>query len=89
MNIGFKSVSSKFQEHFQGFSSKIDECFDGELRVFQGSFKGIQDVSWVFRESLKEVYRVFKVYQKSSKEGLFCCRCMTVVAASQAEGGLV
>ena len=34
-------VSSKFQESFQGFSSNNDECFEGDLRVFQGNFKGI------------------------------------------------
>ena len=59
---------ASFKNLFQGYSSKIDECFDGELRVFQGSFKGIQVVSGVFWEFLKEVYRVFKVDQKSSKE---------------------
>ena len=33
-----------FKKHFNGVSSKIDECFEGDLRVFQGSLKGISRV---------------------------------------------
>ena len=43
-----KDVSWKFHESFKGFSggvsSNIDQCFEVDLRVFQGSFKGILSV---------------------------------------------
>ena len=56
----FKQVSSKFQAHFQCFSSKIDEFLreiKGLLREFQGHCKKDKEVSVVFRECFKEVYR--------------------------------
>ena len=43
----FKDVLSVFRGYFKKgstvfqVSSKIDECFEGDLWVFQGSFKGV------------------------------------------------
>ena len=45
-----------FEESFHGVLSKIDECIEGDLKVFQGSFKGIsKKFQVVFRECLKKV----------------------------------
>ena len=41
----FKKSSTVFQ-----VSSKIDECFEGDLWVFQGSFKGISKKLSKFQE---------------------------------------
>ena len=38
-------------------SRKIDGCFEGGLRVFQGSFKGVSRMFYVF---LKKVSSVFQ-----------------------------
>ena len=32
------------QESFQGVLSNIEQCFEVDLKVFQGSFKGISSV---------------------------------------------
>ena len=65
----FKNVSSKFQERFQGFSSKIDECFDEELRVFQGNSR-VFGKFWVFGECLNEVYNL-KYIKSLPKKAFF------------------
>ena len=49
-----------FQESFQGVSSNIDQCFEVDLRVFQGSFKGI---SSVFKRSFKSVLSVSRKFK--------------------------
>ena len=45
----------------------IEGCFEGVLRVFQGSFKGVS-LKFHGRGSLKDVSRVFHDFQGLFKE---------------------
>ena len=54
----FKQVSSKFQKRFQGFYGKIDECFEGLSRMFQGYYKGIS------KKMMKSLGRFMSVSRK-------------------------
>ena len=74
----FKDVSRVFRGYFKKgstvfqVSSKIDECFEGYLWVFQGSFKGISKKLRKFegcRECFKKVQRIFKVFQQRKFTG--------------------
>ena len=51
----FKKDSTVFQ-----FSSKIDEYFEGDLWVFQGSFKGMSKKLRKFQGCFESVLRRFK-----------------------------
>ena len=53
----FKVVSRNLLEISIGVSSEIYECYEGDLRVFHGSFKGI----------LKK-FRKFQFFLKCFKE---------------------
>ena len=62
-----KDASRKFHKSFKGVSSNIDQCFEVDLRVFQGSFKGISSVFKRSFRSVSSVSRKFKVLEQSFK----------------------
>ena len=44
-----------FPESLQGVSSNIDECFEGDSKMFQESFKSTLKKLWKFQECVKDV----------------------------------
>ena len=70
----FKDVSRVFRGYFKKgstvfqVSSKIDECFEGYLWVFQGSFKGIS-------KKLRKFQGCFESVSRKSKGYLKCFNC--------------
>ena len=71
----FQGCLSVFRGYFKkGFtvfqvSSKIDECFEGDLWVFQGRFKGISKKLRKFQGCFESVSRKSKGYLKCFNKG--------------------
>ena len=90
----FKEVSNVFQESFKGFSRKIEWCFKGVSRYFKGvsrKIKGFSKKPLKFKRCFKKisnnVSRVFQLCLMTFRFAILFC--MYLIAASQAEGGLV
>ena len=76
-----------FQECFKGVSMKIEESFEGALRVFQRSFKDISKSSKGVSRLFQINFQAVSIFFQESFALKFCC-CMAVIAATGAEGGL-
>ena len=76
------------QASFKQFSSKFQVSFTEVSIYFQGYFKEVKEVSRAFQSFFKEVFKD-SLKHINSLSSLFSCCCMSIVAASRAEGGLV
>ena len=80
----FKKISKEFQESFNGGFKRVSRKFQYSFKCVSWKFQGcFQRGCKVFQKNLVDVSRVF---QRRFKEVL-CC--LALIAATQAEGGLV